>query len=89
MSLYNFSDEQFRTQLIEAILEYLEGNSALQYVLALGLTAYNKGSSNDSKLAEVVSQFKTMGDEMADGKSFSGESIKETFTTMLEKLIGD
>jgi hypothetical protein len=89
MNIYDISEENLKIQLIEAILEYFEGNKTLPSVLDLGLTAYNKRFSTDSKLAEVASQFKAMGDEIAGGKSFSGESIKETFTTMLEKLTGD
>lgn len=85
----NFSDEQLRTQLIEAILEYLEGNRTLRSVLVLGLITYNGMSSKNSKLAEVVSQLNTIGNKIADNKSISGESIKETFTNMLEKLISD
>ncbi len=89
MNIYNFSDEQLRTQLIEAILEYLEGNSTLRSVLALGITAYNRKSSKNTKFSEVVSQLNAMSSEIADSKSFSSESIKKIFTTMLEKLTSD
>ncbi len=89
MYIYNFSDEQLRTHLIEAILEYLEGNRTLQSIVDLGIATYNRKSSKDSKFEEVVSRLNTIGHEIADGKSFSRESIKETFTTMLEKLTSD
>lgn len=90
MRTYNFlPDEQLRTQLIEAILEYLEGNETLRSVLALGLNAYSKIASKDSRFAEIVSQLNDMNNEIAEGKSFSKENIKEIFTTMLEKLIRD
>lgn len=84
------SDEKLKTQIIEAILEYFEGNRTLRSILALGITVYNrKKFSTDSKVTEVVSQLNTMGNEMVDGKSFSNENIKETFTSMLEKLISE
>lgn len=86
----NFSDKQFRAKIIEAILEYFEGNRTFRSVLALGITIYHiKSPLMNSKFAEVISQLNTMGDEVAGGKSFSGEGVKETFTTMLEKLTRD
>ncbi|MBU3979448.1 hypothetical protein KKE68_07185 [Patescibacteria group bacterium] len=89
MNKYNFYEEQLRRQLIEAILQYFEGNTTLQSVIDLGFTAYNKKISKDSDLAEVVSQLNAMGYEIVDGKNFPGESINKIFTTMLEKLISD
>lgn len=84
----NSSDELFRTELIEAILEYFEGDRTLRSVLDIGITAYHmKNPLRNSKLAEVVSILNTMGNEVADGKNISSGVIKETFTTMLEKLI--
>lgn len=83
-------DEKLRTQLIEAILEYLEGENTLQSVFTLGTTATNRNKFPiHTKVTEVASQLDAMGDEAANGKSFSREYIKDVFTTMLEKLISD
>lgn len=87
MSKYNLFEEQLRMQLMETILEYLEGNETQKSVIGLGLAADSRKISKDSSLFEVVSRLNTIGHETADGKNFSEESIKQTFTTMLEKLI--
>lgn len=80
-------DEQLRTELMEAILEYLEGMRSLRSVLQVGITVNSKRiSPNNPNLAAVASQINAMGNEVANDKKFSREYIKETFTSMLEKL---
>jgi hypothetical protein len=80
-------DEQLRAELLEAILEYIEGMRTFRSTLAVGITAYNKSiSSSNPNLVEVVSQLNLMGNQVGKGKSFSREEIKEIFTNMMEKL---
>lgn len=83
-------DEQLRTELMEAILEYLEGNRRFRSVLDVGITVNSKHiSPHNPNLAAVASELDTIGNELANGKNYSREYIKETFTTMLEKLTKD
>ncbi len=81
----NPSDESIRTELIEAILDYIEGRKNLKYVLAIGITAHSKAVKNPN-IAQVASELNQMGNQTANGIKFSTETIRETFTTMLEKL---
>ena len=83
----NEQDEQLRTELMEGMLEYIEGNKSFRSILAIGITTYNKSEPNISTVADVVSQLNTMGNHVAEGKNYSREYIRETFTTMLEKLV--
>lgn len=84
------TDEKLRTELMEAILEYFEGGKTMRSVLSLGITMNNsKTPPKNPKIAEVVSQLNSIGNELSNGKSFSYEYIKETFTSILEKLIRD
>ena len=85
----NEQDEQLRTELMEGMLEYLEGNKTYRSILTMGITAYNKRKQQIPEVAEVVAQLNTMGNQVADGKNYSREYIKEIFTTLLEKLTKD
>jgi hypothetical protein len=82
-------EEQLRTKLLEAILNYLDGDKTFRSVLTLGITAYNQRQPKNPAIAEVLSQLNAMGNHIAIGNNYSREDIKEIFTTMLEKLIGD
>ncbi|MGH7204533.1 MAG: hypothetical protein ACREHC_08910 [Candidatus Levyibacteriota bacterium] len=86
----NDRDEQLRTELMEKILEYIEGMRTFRSILVIGITAHNrKISPNNSNLAWVVSQLNLMGNKVGKGKNFSREEIKDIFTIMLEKLTRD
>ena len=86
----NDRDEQLRTELMEGILEYLEGLRTFRSILVIGITAHSRSiSPNNPNLAWVVSQLSSMGNQIGKGKSISKDEIKETFTTMLEKLTRD
>ena len=80
-------DELLRTALMEGILEYFEGKTTFQSLLTVGTTAYNESQPNIASVAEVVFQLSSMGDQIAEGKNYSHEYIRETFTSMLEKLV--
>lgn len=79
-------DERLRTELMESMMEYLEGNRTLRAVLAIGITAYNRDMPKMPALAATVVQLNIMGNQVSEGKNYSREYIKETFTTLLEKL---
>ena len=79
-------DEQLRTELMEGMLEYIEGNKTFRSILTLGITAHSKRTPNIPEVAEVVTELNAIGNQVAHGKNYSREYIKETFTTMLEKL---
>lgn len=79
-----------RDELLEAILEYIEGVRTFRSILAVGITAHSRSiSPNNPNLATVVSQLNSMGNQVEKGKIFSREEIKDIFTTMLEKLTKD
>jgi predicted house-cleaning noncanonical NTP pyrophosphatase (MazG superfamily) len=83
-------DEQLRAKLLESILEYIEGMRTFRSILTFGITAHSKSiSPRNPNLMEVVSQLNSMGQQVVAGRNFSKEEIKETFTTMLEKLTKD
>lgn len=84
--IMNEQDEQLRTELMEGMLEYLEGNKTFRSILTIGITAHNKRIPTIPEVAEVVSQLNALGNQVSQGKSYSREYIKDTFTTMLEKL---
>lgn len=85
----NDREEQLKTAIMEAMLDYIEDNKTFRSVLTLGITAYHQRPPKDTNIAEVVSQLNTMGNHIANGNSYSREGIKEIFTTMLEKLTKD
>lgn len=90
MAKMNDRDEQLRTELMEGILEYIEGMRTFRSVLVIGITAHNRSiSPNNPNLTWVVSQLNSMGNQVGNGKNFSREEINEIFTTMLEKLPRD
>lgn len=82
-------DELLRTELMESILSYLEGSRPLRSVLVLGITAHSRRPSKNQNIADVVSQLNYIGNQIANGNTFSKEYIKESFTTFLEKLTKD
>ncbi len=85
----NEQDEQLRTAIMEAILEYIEGVRTFRSVLTLGINAYNLKSPKDPTLMAIVHQINTMAKNVSNGKDYSRESIKEIFTTILELLTKD
>lgn len=82
----NEQDEQLRTELMEGLLEYLEGNTTFSSILTIGIIAQNKRKPTIPEVAEVVLQLSTLGNQVSHGKNYSREYLKEIFTTMLEKL---
>ncbi len=83
-------EEELKTRLMETILEYMEGRRTFRSVLAFGITAYSRSKpSKNPDIAEIVLQLNAMGNQIADGKIFSKEDVKEIFTNMLESLIKD
>ncbi len=84
--------EHLRIELMEAILDYLDGKKSFRTVLVLGITAHNRGNLQKyPNIAEVVSQLNAIENQLANGEGnkFSPEKIKDIFTDMLEKLIED
>lgn len=82
----NKGDNQLQTELLEAILEYIEGVRSFRSVLALGITAYNRKPPKNPHVADVISQLNDMGQQVSNGYKYSREEINEKFTDMLEKL---
>ena len=85
----NEREEKLHTQVMEALLDYLEGQRTLRSVVALGITEHNRNwSPRNENLAQTLSQLNFIGNQIAHGenKKYSREYIKETFTTMLEEL---
>lgn len=87
----NESEDNLRTEILEAILEYLEyleDKRTFRSVLTLGITANSKiRALKNPNLASVVSQLNSLGNQIANGHNFSKVERKDMFTTMLEKLI--
>lgn len=88
MTISNDKENQLKTELMEAMLEYIDGKRTVRSVVVIGITEYNrKGPVKDQNLAEVISQLNSMGNEIVSNQKFSRENIIEIFTTMLEKLL--
>ncbi len=85
----NKQNEQLRTALMEAILEYIEGYRTFRSVLTLGVNAHNLRPPNNPTLAAVIYQLNSIANNISNGKAYSRENIKEIFTTMLEILTKD
>ena len=84
----NLTEEDLRVQLIEALLAYLEGRRTFRSVLILGVNFYNFYQPFEIEfVAETIKELNNMGNQLANGKKFSKEEIKETFTTFLEHLV--
>ena len=82
------NEEDLRVQLIEALLAYLEGRRTFRSVIVLGINAYNLHEPyQDHYITEIVNELNDMGSQLADGKDYSKEEIKETLTTFLEHLV--
>ena len=81
-------EEALRVKLVEAILDYIEGRKTFRSVLILGINSYNlQQPFEDQYITETVKELNDMGNQLANGKNFSKEEIKETFTTFLEHLV--
>jgi hypothetical protein len=82
------NEEDLRVQLIEALLGYLEGRRTFRSVLILGINSYNLHHPFEIVgVTQTVKELNEMGNQLADGKEYSKEEIKETFTTFLEHLV--
>jgi hypothetical protein len=81
-------EEALRTELIEYMLEYIEGDKKLHEVLELGTTAAENIHSLPS-LSAVVLELHSMEKQVKGGERFSREHISEIFTNMLEILTKD
>ena len=81
-------ENELRGELVEALLDYLEGRRTFRSVLILGINAHNFYQPfQNEHVAKTVSELNSFGSQVADGKNFSKEEIKETFTTLLEHLV--
>lgn len=85
----NNKDNGLRAQLIEAMLEYIDGKGTLQSVLALGNSFQDKSHEKKTATEEVISQLHHMDKCINGGKDYSYIEIRETFTTMLQKLTSE
>ena len=82
------NEEDLRVQLIEALLDYLEGRRTFRSVIVFGINIYNLHEPyQDQHITEIVNELNDMGSQLANGKNFFKEEIKETFTTFLEHLV--
>ncbi len=82
------NEEDLRVELIEALLDYLEGRRTFRSVLILGINSYNLHQPFENEcVTQTVKELNEMGNQLADGKEYSKEEIKETFTTFLEHLV--
>ncbi|HZE87102.1 MAG TPA: hypothetical protein VE090_02735 [Methylomirabilota bacterium] len=84
----NDNEENLRVQLIEALLDYIEGRRTFRSVIVFGINAYNLHEPyKDQYITKIVNELNDMGNQLANGKNFFKEEIKETFTTFLENLV--
>jgi predicted metal-dependent TIM-barrel fold hydrolase len=91
LNMDNMSDK-IQTEIMEAMLEYLEGKRSLRSVIVVGINGYHKMPKTEKEvLYEVLSELNIMGNQIAndEDKKYSREEVNEIFTTMLEKLTKD
>ncbi len=82
------NEEDLRVQLIEALLDYIEGRRTFRSVIVFAINAYNLHEPyQDQYITEIVNELNDMGSQLANGKKFSKEEVKDTFTTFLEHLV--
>ena len=83
-------ENKLSTDIMEAILAYIEGEKSFRSVLSLGITAHSKSHRlTNETLKDVIAQLSEMGNQMGNGKKFSKEQIRLKFTTFLEELTKD
>jgi hypothetical protein len=84
----NYTQEQIRTDLMMAILDYFEGLKPLEDVLSFGRVVYSKiNTIGDSEIIKVANDLNSLGVKITNKhEQLSKEFIREEFTTMLETL---
>ncbi len=84
----NDRENQLKLELMEAMLEYIEGKKTFSSVTMIGITEQSRNRVLKNKhLAEVISQLSSMANTSIKGKKFSREETIQIFTSMLEKLL--
>ncbi len=82
------NEEDLRVELIEALLAYLEGRRTFRSVIVFGINVYNLHEPyQDHHITEIVNELNDMGNQLANGKNFFKEEVKEIFTNFLEQLV--
>ena len=76
----NDQEKQLRSELVEAILEYIEEKRTFDSVTMFGITEQSKDRVLQSKhLAEVISSLTSMSNASIQGKKFSREETIQIF----------
>ena len=79
---------QLRTEILETILAYFEGEKSFEFVVNLGKTLKNrKRHLMTPSITKAISLLNQINNKIERGENFSREEIKEIFTDILEILI--